>query len=145
MDIEKRIKTIIEEIHALIEACGSEFHAKIKYLTIFSQSEEDFTNLRSTMQELGEELPANNGYKYQIKSPRDYLDEHILLVRIRKPDIHRKEFGCADLDYKKEEYANLRDIALEKGYDIIIRKGYEMIELSNQKINAYAYLVKGEI
>jgi len=37
---------------------------------------------------------------------------------------------------------NLRSLALDQGLDIILRKGYEMIELSDFNINVYAYLIK---
>ena len=140
--IQNRVNLIIKAVQDLIKNCYSNFDFKISYLTIFSQSDNDFQNLRSSMQQLGEESEANNGYKYKSKSPINYLDEHIELVRIRKPDIHRKEFGCADLIYKREDYEKLRTIALEKGFDVIVRKDYEMIELSDFKTNAYAYLVK---
>lgn len=32
-------------------------------------------------------------------------------------------------------------MALEKGWDIILRKGYEMIELSSFNLPVYVYLV----
>lgn len=145
MNIEDRIKEIIKEVHKLIKKCGPKFAYKISYLTIFSQSDEDFSNLRSAMQKMGEELLAHNGYKYQLKIQLHYLNEQIMLIRIRKPDIHRKEIGCADLSYPKEKYDTLRTMALEKGYDIVVRKNYEMIELSDPHINAYTYLVNGKI
>lgn len=141
-DIEEKAKKIIEKIQDLIKACYPNFDFKISYLTIFSESEKDFQNLRSEMQQAGEESEANNGYKYKLNSPINYSGERIDLIRIRKPDVHRKEIGCADLIYKKEDYEKLRAIALEKGFDVIVRKDYEMIELSDFKINAYAYLVK---
>lgn len=137
-----RVNSIIENIHTLIKVCYPDFNLKIYYLTIFSQSSEDFQSLRSEMQKIGEESDANNGYKYKLSSPITYSDELIELIRIRKPDVHRKELGCADLIYKKEDYGKLKTIALEKGFNVIIRKGYEMIELSDFKINVYAYLVK---
>lgn len=91
---------------------------------------------------MGEESKANNGYKYKLSFPVNHLGERVELIRIRKPDIHRKELGCADLIYEKDDYEKLRTIALEKGFDVIVRKDYEMIELSDFKINVYAYLVK---
>ncbi len=136
-----RINSIIEEVQTLIKVCYPNFNFKISYLTIFSQSDTDFQSLRSTMQEMGQESHANNGYKYKLNSPIKYFDEQIDLLRIRKPDIHRKEIGCADLIYEKADYNELRAIALEKGFDIVVRKDYEMIELSDLKINVYAYLV----
>ena len=140
--VQNRINSVIKKIHDLIKSCYPNFDFKISYLTIFSESDNDFQSLQSAMQQIGEQSEANNGYKYKLNSPINYLDEKIDLIRIRKPDIHRKEIGCADLIYRKDDYRKLRAIALEKGFDVIVRKDYEMIELSDFKINAYAYLVK---
>lgn len=137
-----RVNSIIKEVHALIKVCYPDYEFKISYLTIFSQSEEDFQSLMSEMQQLGDESEANNGYKYKLNSPINCLGQQIELIRIRKPDVHRKELGCTDLTYKKDDYEKLKAIALEKGFDVIMRKNYEMIELSDFKINAYAYLVR---
>ena len=142
MSIQNRISTIIRNVHLLIKTCYPDFNFKISYLTIFSKSQNDFQSLRKLMQEIGEESDANNGYKYKLNSPINYLYEKVDSIRIRKPDIHRKEFGCADLVYDRKDYSNFRSIALEKGLDVIVRKDYEMIELSDFKINVYAYLVK---
>lgn len=142
MDIEKRISTIVDEVQKLRNVCYPENILPIEYLTIFSQSENEFTSLRESLSLLGQETEANNGFKYILKEPLIYQGETMTLVRIRKPDIHRKELGCADLIYNESDYQRLRDIALEKGLDIILRKGYEMIELSDFNINVYAYLVR---
>lgn len=141
-EIQNRVNSIIKKVQALIKGCYPNFDFKISYLTIFSKSGNDFQNLRSIMRQMAKESKANNGYKYKLSPPINYLSERIELIRIRKPDIHRKELGCADLIYEKEDYEKFKTIALEKGFDAIMRKGYEMIELSDFEINAYAYLVK---
>jgi len=142
MDLEKRIVEIIEKIQELKNLCYPNYKLPIEYLTIFTQSEEDFKSVRESLLNLGKERETNNGFKYKLNFPITYQEEKILLLRIRKPDIHRQELGCADLKYKEEDYMDLREIALEKGFDIILRKEYEMIELSDFNINVYAYLVK---
>jgi hypothetical protein len=142
MKIKQRIEQIIDQIQALRAKCYPQYELSIEYLTIFSQSEEDFINLKKSLKELGEEAAANNGFKYNLKTSINYKGENINLIRIRKLDIHRKELGCADLTYKDQDYTKLREIALEKGLDIILRNGYEMIELSDFDMNVYAYLVK---
>ncbi len=63
-------------------------------------------------------------------------------MRVRKSDIHRKEYGCADIEVANTLYEDLRNLALEKGWDIISRKKFEMIELSTFDINIYAYIIK---
>lgn len=140
--ILQRIEPIIQNVHLLSARCYPDFTFKIEYLTIFSQSPEDFESLQSELRKLGEESSANNGFKFKLNTPINYGNEIIDLVRIRMPDVHRKELGCVDLTYDKNKYKQLKEIALEKGFDVILRKGYEMIELSDFEINVYAYLVK---
>jgi len=142
MEIIQRIEKIIDHIQLLRTIYYPHYELPIEYLTIFSQSEEDFNNLKESLKEIGDETEANNGFKYNLKKPVNYNGESLNLIRIRKPDIHRKELGCGDLRYKDQDYTDLRNIALKKGIDVILRDGYEMIELSDFDINVYAYLVK---
>lgn len=142
MEITQRIEKIIDQIQILGKICYPQYKLPIEYLTIFSQSEEDFSNLRENLKGIGDETEANNGFKYNLKKPIHYKRDKISLIRIRKPDIHRKELGCGDLKYMDKDYADLRAVALRKGLDIILRDGYEMIELSDFDTNVYAYLVK---
>src|SRR5687767_13553104 len=104
MTIQGRTNSIINKVHLLIKNCYPEFKFKISYLTIFSQSKEDFDDLRSFMKNKGEESKANNGYKYNLSLPFKYSGEQISLIRIRKPDVHRKELGCGDLFYQRKDY-----------------------------------------
>ena len=142
MNLENRIREIVLNINKLEQICYPDISFKINFLTIFSQSSSDFEDLKNLLSNFGNETEANNGFKYELKSPLKVEREEIKLIRIRKPDIHRKELGCADLSYELTDYDKLRKGAFEKGFDIILRKGYEMIELSNFNINVYAYIVK---
>ena len=80
--------------------------------------------------------------KFDLHKPLELLDEKIESIRVRQPDVNRKELGCSDLVYQENEYNELRQIALDKNYDITLRKEYKMIELSILDINCYAYFVK---
>ncbi len=126
MEITQRVEKIIDQIQLLGKTCYPQYKLPIEYLTIFSQSEEDFSNLRENLKGIGDETEANNGFKYNLK----------------EPDIHRKELGCGDLKYMDKDYADLRAVALRKGLDIILRDDYEMIELADFDTNVYAYLVR---
>lgn len=135
-------KVLIDHIHELIQATYPEYEFKISYLTFFSHSKMEFADLCSYFQELGEESEANNGFKYKLAEPIQHAGESISLIRVRKPDVHRPEIGCCDLEYPAAEYDKLRGKALEEGFDIILRKDYEMIELSTFELPVYAYFVK---
>ncbi len=140
--IQNKLRRLIEDLLKLQRVCYPNFKFSIKYVTLFAQDSEDYKTLRHSLKKQFEESPTNNGYKYLLNPPFVTLGQKVEALRIRIPDIHRKEAGCADLEHETHEYPKMRDIALEKGLDIIVRKSYEMIELQDPKINAYAYIVK---
>jgi|SRR3989344_2822871 len=139
--LTNRIETLIKSIHELREKCIPEYPLKLEYLTIFSKDNDDYENLQNELKQLGEEKEVNNGKKYNLSKHLDILGEDIGLIRVRKPDIHRSEIGCGDLAHDIDSYKSIRNMALEKGWDIILRKGYEMIELSSFDLSVYVYLV----
>ena len=145
MDITDRINKTVSEVHRLVKVCLPKSTVKITYLTIFSQSEEDYLELNKMLSELGNKQEANHGVKFKLKNPFQIESETINLLRVRKPDVHRKEFGCADIKVVGSSYSELRELALKIGWDIIQRKTFEMIELSTFDINAYAYIMKYHI
>lgn len=141
-ELQLRIIKIIDSIHLLKASLLPSYNLTIEFLTIFSQTEYEFNDLIKQLELIGNKSEANNGYKFNLANPINHKKENINLIRVRKPDIHRPEMGCVDLKYKNEDYLRLREIALERGWDIILRKGYEMIELSSFDIPVLAYLVR---
>ncbi len=142
IDINDRINEIVKNVIKLRDKCYPKLNLPINYLTIFSQSKEEKDSLRIELQKLGKESQTNNGYNYKLKHSLKFNDETIGIIRVRIPDIHRKELGCADLSFDSNDYPKLREIAIKNGLDVIIRDQYEMIELSDFNINVYAYLVQ---
>jgi hypothetical protein len=138
----EHLQILINSIQKLSLSCYPSHSFKIGYITFFAKDEEDFRNLISELESIGTKQDANNGYKFILNEQLIVEGEVIEVIRVRKPDIHRKELGCADLIYNEDDYKQLREEAIEKGFDVIVRKGYEMIELSTFDINAYAYIVK---
>jgi len=138
----ERFTNLISQIHNLVNEIFPNQDLKIGYLTVFAQSKDSYNSFRSVLSKYGNECEANNGFKYVLDKPLDILGEHIEVIRVRNPDVHRTELGCCDLIYKEGDYDFYRDKALETGLDIILRKGYEMIELSTPDIPVYAYMVK---
>ena len=129
-------------IHQLTEYCYPGLTARITYLTIFAKDNNDYNHLVDKLSQLGIKKEANNGFAFELSKSLNLQGDNIHLIRIRKPDIHRKEEGCADIQFKNKAYEELRTRAIEKGLDVIVRKKFEMIELSNFDINVYAYIVK---
>ena len=141
MTIEDRVRGVVLEIDKLLRTCLPDNECAITYLTIFSQSEDDYLQLNKQLSKLGKKEAANNGAKYELNRPMKVENREISLIRVRKPDVHRKEYGCADIEVTGMTYDNLKGLALEKGWDIIQRKSFEMIELSTFDINTYAYIM----
>ena len=141
MTIEDRVRGVVLEIDKLLHTCLPDNECAITYLTIFSQNEDDFLQLNKQLPELGKEETTNNGVKYKLNRPIKAENREISLIRVRKPDVHRKEYGCSDIEVEGMTYDDLRGLALEKGWDVIQRKTFEMIELSTFDINAYAYIM----
>ena len=141
--IENRLEKLVVAIEKLIEELFPNKDLKIGYTTLFAKNDGDYDSLRSVLDAYGWEEPANNGFKYHVERPIIIGKTHIMKIRVRKPDVHRPELGCCDLAYKDSDYECFRKRALEMGLDIIVREGYEMIELSNFDIPVYAYIVKG--
>ena len=142
MNAQQRIGLVVQELHKLVESCLPGKTTFIDYLTLFAQNEKDYKSLNEELERLGSKQETNNGIKYKLSTPFQIGTETISLVRVRKPDVHRKEFGCVDLRFDSVTYDSLRSLALEKGWDIIVRKTFEMIELSTFDTNVYAYIVK---
>lgn len=140
MDLLTQIEQLISNIQELIKIAAPGFDLKIGYLTIFSHSNSQYEELIEELGKLGKRQEANNGYRFELFETLSLLNEDIKMVRIRKPDVHRPELGCCDLIY--QDYGALRSLALDRGMDIIIRKDYEMIELSTFDIPVYAYALR---
>jgi hypothetical protein len=142
MDITKICSEIVQKIDSLRKLLYPDYHWPISYLTIFAQSNTEFSVLRAELAALGAETAANNGYKYTLNTPLEIQGEVIPVIRVRQPDIHRTELGCADLSFDAADYEQLRAFAIQNKLDVIVRDGYEMIELSDFTTNVYAYLLK---
>lgn len=142
MDILDRITQVVTRVKKLTLICYPDYDLSIGSLTLFAKSASDYHALIKSLSEIGEKAPTNNGMKFILTNNLNILGEKIKKVRVRQADIHRKEVGCCDLIYPKDKYNEMRETALRKKYDIIVRRNFEMIELATFDINAYAYIVK---
>ena len=142
MELEQRITKIVSDTKKLIKIFYPQFGLKAECLTIFSQNENDYLELINMLSKIGDKSEAHNGFMFTLHNKLEILGETIDLIRIRKHDVHRHEVGCCDFSYKDSNYQKMREIALDKGLDIVVRKEYEMIELSTFEIEAYAYIFK---
>jgi hypothetical protein len=118
----------------------------ISYLTIFSHSDEEFSNLRQVVEPLGQIVDANNGYAVKLKNPIQLANGELGKIRIRKPDSERPQVGCNDFaipDYalfKKTELLNHPN-----NLRLIKRSEYEMIEFFDPEYDILAYVVSKDL
>jgi len=70
--------------------------------------------------------------------PLETIAGKLQLLKIRKPDVTRPELG--DADFTISNYAEFKKKYLsQKGFNLIIRKNFEMIELVDPQFNVRAY------
>ena len=70
--------------------------------------------------------------------PLKTISGNLRLVKIRRPDLKRKERG--DADFTVADYPSFKKTYLGKsGFGIIKRPNMEMIELSDSAFNVLAY------
>jgi hypothetical protein len=132
---------------------------KIEYLTLFSHYEDEFNQLIDIISRLGEIEEANNGKRVKLFVPlvlkgasieRDgkpeSIEHSVMYLRIRKPDPHRMQVGCADFEFEKDDewdYWQFKDFygMHTDNPRTITRDKYEMLEFHDPNIDVLAYMV----
>ena len=141
MDIDD-FKNIIEDIvlraNSLKDELTNANNAPVNYACIFCQNEKelnDFTKLSLQIGAIIKETPS--GSLFQIE-PLNTIAGKLKLLKIRKPDITRPERG--DADFTVSNYDNFKnEYLLKKGFKLIQKENFEMIELMDPKFSVRAY------
>jgi len=132
------IEEIVKKVSGLKNKYTSEKNALVNYACIFSQNKEQFNDLLAVAQRIGsviEETPTGPLYHIQ---PLKTVAGNLRLLKIRKPDPTRPELG--DADFTVENYPEFkRKYLSQKGFSLIVRKNFEMIELVDSQFNVRAY------
>ena len=141
MDVKNLIKSvqeIVKRANTLKDKHTSEKNAPVNYACVFCQNDEQYNSLVALAQEIGkvvEETPTGPLFHIQ---PLNTIAGKLQLLKIRKPDATRPELG--DADFTVSNYSEFKKKYLsQKGFSLIIRKNFEMIELTNPKFNIRAY------
>jgi len=136
--LKQFVQEIAEKANALKDKHTSEKNAPVNYACIFCQSDEQYDSLVTLTQEIGkvvEETPTGPLFHIQ---PLDTIAGKLQLLKIRKPDTTRPELG--DADFTVSNYTEFKKKYLsQKGFSLIVRKNFEMIELVDPKFNVRAY------
>jgi hypothetical protein len=136
-EFKNLIKGIIGESVNLKDKHIGENNIPVNYVAIFCQNKEEYRDFANLASELGMVYKnTETGPLFLINL--DTNSGKLKLLKIRKPDRTRKERGDADFtisDYDKFK----KDFLKKKGFKIIKRENFEMIELIDSRFNVRAY------
>jgi len=137
-NLKQFVQEIVKKASNLKDKHTSEKSASVNYACIFCQNDVQYNNLVMIAQEIGKVIEETlTGLLFHIQ-PLDTVAGKLQLLKIRKPDATRPELGDADftvLNYPefKKKYLS------QKGFKLIVRKNFEMVELTDPKFNVRAY------
>jgi len=136
--LKNLVQKIVRESCELKDKYTHERTALVNYACIFSQSQEEFETLIRITGKIGkiiQETPS--GPLFNI-NPIKTVSGNLKLLKIRNPDKTRQERG--DADFTVSNYPGFKKTQLsEKGFKLIERNDFEMIELMDPKFNVRAY------
>ena len=136
--LKNLVQKIVRESCELKDKYTHERTAPVNYACIFSQSQEEFETLINITKKIGkiiQETPT--GPLFNIH-PIKTVSGNLKLLKIRNPDKTRPERG--DADFTVSNYPDFKKTQLsEKGFRLIERNDFEMVELMNPKFNVRAY------
>lgn len=132
------VQGIVEKANTLKNKHTSEKEAAVNYACIFCQSSKQYEELTTVSRKIGEVIDETpTGPLFHIK-PLETVAGKLRLLKIRKPDPTRTEIGDADftvLDYPEFK----RGCLSQKGFKLIPREKFEMIELVDPQFDVRTY------
>jgi hypothetical protein len=117
----------------------------ITSLTIFAHSQPEYELLIRILADLGKPYNYNNGPRVELYEPIMVDDNHIIHLRIRKPDAERPQVGCNDFETDYETFKRKYLSRYPDNLRLIKRPEYEMIELYDPEFKVLAYIVSEKI
>jgi len=137
-ELKKMIQLIVFQANELKNKYIPDDKSAVNYAAIFSQSDNEFNDLLSEIKEIGVViLETKTGPLFKIDS-LDTVAGSLKIVKIRKPDRTRLERGDADFTVKNyNEFKN--EFLGKKGFKLIERDNFEMIELMESGFNVRTY------
>jgi hypothetical protein len=134
---ENLIGGTIKESGRLKDEHTNQKNAKVNYVAIFCQNDEEYNNFLNLANQLGKIFKeTSTGPLFLINLDTDL--GKLRLLKIRKPDETRKERG--DADFTVDDYDNFKKNYLSKlGFSLIKRENFEMIELVDPNFNVRTY------
>ena len=137
-NLKQFVQEIVKKANVLKNKYTFEKNVPVNYACIFCQSDEQYNSFAVLAHEIGkivEETPTGPLFHIQ---PLNTIAGKLRLLKIRKPDTTRTELG--DADFTVSNYPEFKKkYLLQKGFKLIVRKNFEMIELIDLQFNVRAY------
>lgn len=137
-EVLKFSQDIVRSAKTLKDKHTNQTNAPVNYICIFSQSQNEYQELRSLIPELGTVRDETaTGPVIQIE-PLETAAGVAQLLKLRAPDPARKERG--DADFTVKDFASFKSEHLGSvGFKLIEREAFEMVELIDTSFDVIAY------
>lgn len=137
-ELKSKVQNIVKKATILKNKYIDDKNALVNYACIFSQSYEEYEELIKVVKNLGKIIKETpTGPLFQINSLKTVSGD-LKLLKIRFPDITRPEKGDADFTISNYETFKKKYL-LKKGFKLITRENFEMIELMDIDFDVRAY------
>ncbi|UCG95026.1 MAG: hypothetical protein JSV92_03195 [archaeon] len=137
-DLKIFVQEIVEKANKLKDKYTSEKNAPVNYACIFCQSDDQYDDLLETISQVGKIVKKTpTGPVFHIE-PIETVGGKLQVLKLRKPDKTRPEMG--DADFTVSNYSEFKEKYLsQKGFELIVREDFEMIELLDPNSDVRAY------
>jgi len=136
--VVNKVKNIVRKATALKNKHLDDKDAPVNYACIFSQSKEEYDELLEVIHNIGKVVKETpTGFVFQIK-PLETVSGTLKFLKLRLPDPTRPEIG--DADFTVSNFSEFEKKYLQrKGFKLIKRKDFVMIELMDSDFDVRAY------
>lgn len=138
INLKNLVVDIVKRSCELKNKYTAEIDAPVNYACIFSQSDNEFNELKNLARQIGRVIEeTSTGPLFRIQDI-DTVSGLLKLLKIRKPDKTRLERG--DADFTVSDYSSFKNKhILQNNFKLISREKFEMIELIDFDFNVRVY------
>ncbi|MBI4175809.1 MAG: hypothetical protein HY518_01270 [Candidatus Aenigmarchaeota archaeon] len=137
-ELKTLIQCIVEMACELKNKYTTEKKASVNYACLFSKNNREYSDLLQAAKRLGEIIKETPTGPVFLITSLDTVSGKLRLLKIRLPDKARPERG--DADFTASNYHEFKKKHLSrKGFKLIQRENFEMIELMENGCNVRVY------
>jgi len=138
VNLKNFVADVVKQSCELKNKFTDEIDAPVNYACIFSQSDDEFSELKKCAKRIGKVIEeTSSGPLFHIQ-PLDTVSGLLKLLKIRNPDKNRPE--CGDADFTVSDYEVFKNKYISQdNFKLISREKFEMIELMDPEFNVRVY------